>query len=229
MTDNPIHVLLVEDDPAIRRLLRVGLSRQHYRVIEALTAAEATNALEAEVVDLAILDLGLPDLDGMELLRRLRISHRLPVIVLSSRTNERAKVEALELGADDYVTKPFGMDELVARMRTALRHGFAAKGEEVLYRNGDLVVDLTRRRVTQAGREVKLSPTEFSILQLLVAHPGKVLTHRQIMQEVWGGEGDIQYLRTYMRHLRRKLDIDPDVRSCISTESGVGYRLISPE
>jgi two-component system KDP operon response regulator KdpE len=229
MTGNPLHVLLIEDEPAIRRLLRLSLTRQNYQVIEAPTADGALAFLSQEQADLAILDLGLPDLDGLDLLRRIRATQRLPIIVLSSRTSERSKVDALELGADDYVTKPFGMEELLARMRTALRHGYAAKGEDAIFRNGPLVVDLTRRRVTVGGKEVKLSPTEFSILKLLVAHAGKVLTHRQIMEEIWGAEGDIQYLRTYVRHLRRKLDIDPTIPSCLTTESGVGYRLLVAE
>lgn len=229
MTAFPLRVLVVEDDPAILRLLRVGLSRHNYEVTEYSTAGDSLAFLERAEPDLALLDLGLPDQDGLDLLRAIRARHRLPIIVLSSRTNERAKVEALELGADDYVTKPFGMEELLARMRTARRHAFAAKGEEAIFRCGDLTVDLTRRRVTLGGRDIKLSPIEFSILQLLVAHSGKVLTHRQIMQEVWGADGDIQYLRTYMRHLRRKLDAGTDAPSCIGTESGVGYRLVAPD
>ena len=172
-----------------------------------------------------ILDLGLPDIDGIELIRRIRAISKVPIVVLSSRGDERAKVEALELGADDYLTKPFGMEELVARLRTALRHGFQEKGEDPVFRNGDLTVDLVRRRVVVAGNEVKLSPTEFAMLQLLVQHAGKVLTHQQILREVWGNAEDVQYLRVYVRQLRRKLEADPEQPRHIVTESGVGYRL----
>jgi two-component system KDP operon response regulator KdpE len=158
-------------------------------------------------------------------LRRIRTDHRQPIVVLSSRTDERSKVDALELGADDYVTKPFGIEELLARLRTAIRHSYQVKGEDAVFRSGSLYVDLIRRRVTSREHEIKLSPTEFAILELLVTHAGKVLTHKQILREVWGTEGDIQYLRAYVRHLRKKLDTDPAGASCIATESGVGYSL----
>ncbi len=185
----------------------------------------ALDLLARDKPDLVILDLGLPDIDGIELIRRIRAVSNVPLVVLSSRGDERAKVEALELGADDYLTKPFGMEELVARLRTALRHGFQAKGEDPVFRSGDLTVDLVRRRVLVGDGEVKLSPTEFAMLQLLVQHAGKVLTHQQILREVWGNAEDVQYLRVYVRQLRRKLETDPERPRHIVTESGVGYRL----
>jgi two-component system KDP operon response regulator KdpE len=225
MSSNPVNVLVVDDEPPIRRFLRTSLAVQNYRVSEAENGRVALELLGREKPDLVILDLGLPDMDGIELIRRIRATSNVPLVVLSSRGDERAKVEALELGADDYLTKPFGMEELVARLRTALRHGFQAKGEDPVFRSGDLTVDLVRRRVLVGGSEVKLSPTEFAMLQLLVQHAGKVLTHQQILREVWGNAEDVQYLRVYVRQLRRKLETDPERPRHIVTESGVGYRL----
>ncbi|MBV8651209.1 MAG: response regulator [Alphaproteobacteria bacterium] len=225
MSSNPVNVLVVDDEPPIRRFLRTSLAVQNYRVSEAENGRAALDLLGREKPDLVILDLGLPDIDGIELIRRIRATSNVPLVVLSSRGDERAKVEALELGADDYLTKPFGMEELVARLRTALRHGFQAKGEDPVFRSGDLTVDLVRRRVLVGGNEVKLSPTEFAMLQLLVQHAGKVLTHQQILREVWGNAEDVQYLRVYVRQLRRKLETDPERPRHIVTESGVGYRL----
>jgi two-component system KDP operon response regulator KdpE len=173
-----------------------------------------------------LLDLGLPDMDGLEVIRRVRTSgFKTPVIVLSSRGNERGKVQALDLGADDYVTKPFGMSELVARIRTALRHRVQAQGADPVFESGDLHVDLTRRIVKVAGAEVRVSNKEWEILRLLVISAGKVLTHRTIMQEVWGPKVDVQYLRIYVRQLRQKLERDPERPEHILTETGVGYRL----
>jgi two-component system, OmpR family, KDP operon response regulator KdpE len=225
MTGNPVNVLLVEDDPPIRRLLRASLSTQNYRVIEAETGRAAFETFQRQRPDLVIIDLGLPDMDGIELIRELRANSHVPIIVLSSRSNVRAKVDALELGADDYVTKPFNMEEFMARLRAALRHSFHEKGEEPVFRSGDLMVDLVRRRVTVAGKEVKLSPTEFAMLQLFVIHAGKVLTHDQILREIWGIAKDVQYLRVYVRQLRKKLESDPHAPGHIITEPGVGYRL----
>lgn len=225
MSSNPVSVLVVDDEPPIRRFLRTSLAVQNYRVSEAEDGGSALDLLAREKPDLVILDLGLPDIDGIELIRRIRATSRVPVVVLSSRGDERAKVEALELGADDYLTKPFGMEELIARLRTALRHGFQQKGEAPVFRSGDLTVDLVRRRVTVGENEVKLSPTEFAMLQLLVTHAGKVLTHQQILREIWGNAEDVQYLRVYVRQLRRKLEADPERPRHIVTESGVGYRL----
>jgi two-component system KDP operon response regulator KdpE len=225
VTANTISVLVVDDEPSIRRFLRTSLAAYNYRVIEAETGQGALDLLAREKPELVVLDLGLPDLDGTEVLRRIRAGSKVPVVILSSRGDERAKVEALELGADDYVTKPFGMEELVARLRTALRHRFQEKGEEPVFCTGDLTVDLVRRRVILAGSEVKLSPTEYAMLQLLVAHAGKVLTHQQILRAVWGNAEDVQYLRVYVRQLRRKLEADPERPRFILTEPGVGYRL----
>jgi len=170
--------------------------------------------------------LGLPDQDGLDVIRSVRANgSKMPIIVLSSRAGERGKVEALDLGADDYVTKPFGIAELVARIRTALRHRFQEQGSEPVFKSGDLSVDLVRRIVTVKGEEVRLSPKEYEILRLLVVHAGKVLTHRFLMQEVWGPSCDVQYLRIYVRQLRHKIETDPESPAHILTETGVGYRL----
>jgi two-component system KDP operon response regulator KdpE len=225
MSANPVSVLVIDDEPPIRRFLRTSLAVHNYRVSEAETGQAGLDLLARERPDLVILDLGLPDLDGIDILRRIRASSKVPVVVLSSRGEETAKVEALELGADDYVTKPFGMEELVARLRTALRHRFQQKGEEPVFTDGDLMVDLVRRRVAVSGIEIKLSPTEFAMLQLLVVHAGKVLTHQQILREIWGNAEDVQYLRVYVRQLRRKLEAEPERPRHIITEPGVGYRL----
>ena len=219
-------LLVVDDEPPIRRLLRTSLGAEGFEVIEADNAEKALTAIEARKPEIVILDLGLPDQDGLDVIRSIRRSgSKLPIVVLSSRGDERGKVEALELGADDYVTKPFGIAELVARIRTALRHRFQEQGGEPLFKSGPLQVDLVRRVVTVNGMEVKLSPKEYDILRLLVLHAGKVLTHRFIMQQVWGAGCDVQYLRIYVRQLRQKIEKDPERPSLIMTETGVGYRL----
>lgn len=219
-------LLVVDDEPPIRRLLRTSLKAEGFEVLEAESAKAALAAIEAQKPEIVILDLGLPDLDGLDVIRHIREGgSKLPIVVLSSRGDERGKVEALELGADDYVTKPFGIAELVARIRTALRHRFQEQGGEPLFRSGPLHVDLVRRAVTVNGAEVKLSPKEYDILRLLVLHAGKVLTHRFIMQQVWGVAGDVQYLRIYVRQLRQKIEADPERPVLIMTETGVGYRL----
>lgn len=226
----PIRVLIVDDEPAIRRFLRTSLGAQGHHVIEAEDGEPAMEALRRNPVDVLILDLGLPGTDGFEVIRQLRQQgSTIPVIVLSSRTDERGKVEALDLGADDYLTKPFGVDELHARVRAALRHRLQQQGERPVFRSGDLSVDIVRRLVTVRGEEVRLSPREYDILRLLVAHAGKVLTHRFILREVWGGETDVQYLRVYIRALRQKLEADPERPQQIMTETGVGYRLRAPD
>lgn len=223
---NPARVLVVDDEPAIRRFLRAGLSSQGYIVSESETGLPAVDAARRKGVDLIVLDLGLPDIDGNEVIGRIRGGGSMvPIIVLSSRDDEAAKVDALDLGADDFVTKPFGIDELLARVRVALRHRLQQGGEPPLFRNGDLTVDLVRRIVTVRGQEVKFSPREYALLRLLVQHAGKVLTHRMILREVWGGETDVQYLRIYIRALRRKIEADPERPVHILTETGVGYRL----
>ncbi len=219
-------VLVIDDEPPIRRLLRTSLAAEGFEVLEADTAEKALTLAGSAKPDIAILDLGLPDQDGLNVIRGVRASgSKLPIIVLSSRAGERGKVEALDLGADDYVTKPFGIAELVARIRTALRHRFHEQGSEPVFKSGDLSVDLVRRIVTVNGKEVKLSPKEYDILRLLVLHAGKVLTHRFLMQEVWGPSSDVQYLRIYVRQLRQKIDVDPERPAHILTETGVGYRL----
>jgi two-component system, OmpR family, KDP operon response regulator KdpE len=219
-------ILVVDDEPAILRFLRAGLGSQGYGVVEAKTAAEALAAVRRKAADLVVLDLGLPDRDGLDLIPALRATDAaLPIIVLSSRNDERAKVAALDAGADDYVTKPFGMEELLARIRAAARHRLAQQGELPVFRSGELAVDLVRRIVTVRGEEIKLSPREWDLLRLMVAHAGKVLTHRFILREVWGGETDVQYLRIYVRALRQKLESNPERPQVIVTETGVGYRL----
>jgi two-component system KDP operon response regulator KdpE len=223
---NPLRILVVDDEPAIRRYLKTSLSAQGYRVSEAEDGAAALAALKHEPVDVLVLDLGLPGTDGFAVISELRGSGAtLPIIVLSARTDEAGKVKALDLGADDYVTKPFGIDELLARIRAAMRHRLQQEGEKPLFKSGDLAVDLVRRIVTVGGAEVKLTPREYDLLRLLVAHAGRVLTHRFILQEVWGTETDVQYLRIYIRTLRQKLEADPEQPRLIQTEQGVGYRL----
>ncbi len=221
-----MRVLIVDDEPAILRFLRVGLGSQGYGVIEAKTAAEALAAVRRRAADLVVLDLGLPDRDGLDLIPALRAADSsLPIIVLSSRGDERAKVASLDSGADDYVTKPFGMEELLARIRAADRHRLAQQGELPVFRTGGLAVDLVRRIVTVRGEEIKLSPREWDLLRLLIAHAGKVLTHRFLLREVWGGETDVQYLRIYVRALRQKIEMNPERPQLLLTETGVGYRL----
>jgi two-component system KDP operon response regulator KdpE len=222
----PLRVLIVDDEPPIRRFLRTALAAQDYRVEEAGDGEAALDFLKRNPLDLVILDLGLPGMDGLEVVRRLReAGNTTPIIILSSRDDEAGKVAALDLGADDYVSKPFGVEELSARIRAALRHRLQQEGEKPLFRSGDLAVDLVRRIVTVAGNEVKLTPREYDLLRLLVSHAGKVLTHRHILREVWGGESDVQYLRIYVRTLRQKLETDPEQPRLILTEQGVGYRL----
>jgi two-component system KDP operon response regulator KdpE len=221
-----LRVLVVDDEPAILRFLRPSLATQGYIVSEAKDGRSALEAIRRKSADVVVLDLGLPDMDGLDIIRQLReAGETLPIIVLSSRETEGAKVKALDLGADDYVTKPFGIDELLARIRAAQRHRLQQQGEKAIFRSGDLTVDLVRRIVTVRGQEVKFSPREYDVLRLLVAHAGKVLTHRFLLREVWGGEVDIQYLRIYIRALRQKIEADPERPCHIITETGVGYRL----
>jgi two-component system KDP operon response regulator KdpE len=223
-------ILVVDDEPAIRRFLRTSLDLQGFRVIESADGEDTLDQLRRNAIDVLVLDLGLPGMDGFEVIRRLRAQgSSLPIIVLSSRTDERGKVEALDLGADDYVTKPFGIDELLARIRAAVRHRLQQEGERPLFKSGDLTVDLVRRIVTVRGEEVKLTPREYDLLRLLIAHAGKVLTHRFMLKEVWGGESDVQYLRIYIRALRQKIEAAPERPQHILTETGVGYRLRAPD
>jgi two-component system KDP operon response regulator KdpE len=225
MNAPPLRVLVVDDEPPIRKLLRMGLSTQGYRVIEAEDGQAALDRLR-EKPDLVILDLGLPDMQGLELLRTMRTRDEgVPIVVLSSRDDEVAKVQALDLGADDYITKPFGMDELLARIRAALRHRLQVQGERPIFRVGDLSVDLVRRIVKTGDKEVKLSPKEYELLRLLVQHAGKVLTHRFLLKELWSDLTDAQYLRVYVRQLRQKIEADPQRPQYLLTETGIGYRL----
>jgi two-component system KDP operon response regulator KdpE len=219
-----------DDEPPILRFLRTSLGAAGYRVVTAEDAAAAFAVVKTEKPDVVVLDLGLPDRSGFEVIADLRRHSPVPVIVLSARADERAKVEALDLGADDYVAKPFGIAELTARIRAALRHAFQAQGELAAFASGDLTVDLVRRHVARGGHEIKLSPKEFDLLRLLVSHAGKVLTHRQLLREVWGPAQaeEVQYLRVFIRGLRHKLEPDPTRPIHILTELGVGYRLQLP-
>ncbi|MGI6856263.1 response regulator transcription factor [Mesorhizobium sp. 1B3] len=229
MTTSNVRILVVDDEPPIRKLLRVGLGTQGYAIDEAGNARAANERIR-ERPDLILLDLGLPDMAGHDLLRQWRDEGLdLPVVILSSRTDEAGIVKALELGADDYVTKPFGMNELVARIRVALRHRLQQQGEKPVFHTGDLSVDLVKRIVKVADREVRLSPKEYDILRLLVQHSGKVLTHQFLLDRVWGGSTDVQYLRVYVRQLRQKIERTPDQPQYITTETGVGYRLREAE
>ena len=229
MSAAPLKVLVVDDEPPIRKLLRMGLSTQGYEILDAPSGRVALE-LVAQKPDLIILDLGLPDIDGLELLRIMRQKNEgVPIVVLSSRGEEAAKVQALDLGADDYVTKPFGMDELLARIRAALRHQLQVHGERPIFRVGDLTVDLVRRIVRVGDKEAKLSPKEYELLRILVQHAGKVLTHKFLLKELWSDLTDAQYLRVYVRQLRQKIEENPERPHYILTETGIGYRLRAPE
>ena len=224
-----IKVLVIDDEPPIRKLLRMGLSTQGYEILEAPNG-KASLELLAQKPNLVILDLGLPDMQGLELLRMMRARNEgVPIVVLSSRGDEVSKVQALDLGADDYVTKPFGMEELLARMRAALRHQLQVHGERPIFRTGDLGVDLVRRIVKVGEKEVKLSPKEYELLRVLVQHAGKVLTHKFLLGELWDDLTDAQYLRVYVRQLRQKIEADPERPHYILTETGIGYRLRAPD
>jgi len=229
MSAAPLRILVVDDEPPIRKLLRMGLSTQGYETLEAPNGKTALELL-AQKPDLVILDLGLPDMQGLELLRVMRARNdSVPILVLSSRGDEAGKVQALDLGADDYVTKPFGMEELLARLRAALRHQLAVHGERPVFRVGDLSVDLVRRIVKVGDKDVKLSPKEYDLLRILVQHAGKVLTHKFLLGELWDDLTDAQYLRVYVRQLRQKIEADPERPQYVLTETGIGYRLRAPD
>jgi two-component system KDP operon response regulator KdpE len=229
MSAAPLRVLVVDDEPPIRKLLRMGLTAQGYQTLEAPNGKVALDLL-SQAPDLIILDLGLPDTQGHDLLRTIRARNEsVPIVVLSSRGDEAGKVAALDLGADDYITKPFGMDELLARMRAALRHQLQTHGERPVFRVGDLSVDLVRRIVKVGDREVKLSPKEYDLLRVLVQHAGKVLTHKLLLGELWDDLTDAQYLRVYVRQLRQKIEADPEQPQYVLTETGIGYRLRAPD
>jgi two-component system KDP operon response regulator KdpE len=225
----PLKILIVDDEPPIRKLVRMGLSTQGYEVLDAPNGKRALELL-TQKPDLVILDLGLPDIQGHDLLRMIRSrDDTVPIVVLSSRGDEAGKVQALDLGADDYITKPFGMNELLARMRAALRHQLQAHGERPIFRTGNLSVDLVRRIVRTGDNEVKLSPKEYDLLRALVQHAGKVLTHRFLLSELWDPLTDAQYLRVYVRQLRQKIEADPERPQYVLTETGIGYRLRAPD
>jgi two-component system, OmpR family, KDP operon response regulator KdpE len=229
MSAAPIRVLVVDDEPPIRKLLRMGLSSQGYQTLEATNGKTALELLE-QAPDLIILDLGLPDMQGHELLKMIRARNQnVPIVILSSRSDEAGKVQALDAGADDYVTKPFGMDELLARMRAALRHQLQTQGERPMFRLGELSVDLVRRVVKVGDKDIKLSPKEYDLLRVLVQHAGKVLTHKFLLGELWDDLTDAQYLRVYVRQLRQKIEADPEQPQYILTETGIGYRLRAPD
>jgi two-component system, OmpR family, KDP operon response regulator KdpE len=230
MSGPAVKILVVDDEPPIRRLLRTGLGTQGYSIAEVENAGQAQAHLKNDKADLVVLDLGLPDRNGLELLKDLRQAGiDVPVVVLSSRTDEAGIVQALELGADDYVTKPFSMNELIARIKVALRHRLQEQGEKPIFKVGDLQVDLVRRLVKLGENEVKLSPREYDILRTLVRHAGRVLTHQALLRDVWGGIADVQNLRVHVRQLRQKIEPDPEQPRYILTETGVGYRLRAPE
>ena len=220
-------VVLVEDEPQIRRFLRTTLGSQGYRLFEAGTGADGLVEAASRQPDVVIIDLGLPDMDGLEVIRRLREWSTVPIIVLSARGQETDKVVALDLGADDYVSKPFGAEELLARVRVALRHKAGVAREDAVFTSGELRVDLGRRHVFVREQEVKLTPTEYRLLTTLVRYAGRVLTHRQLLKEVWGPNQaeEAHYLRVYMAQLRRKIEVDPAQPRYLLTEPGVGYRL----
>ena len=221
-------VLVVEDEAPIRRFLKTALEAQGFKMLEAPTGGQAMAMAASHNPDVILLDLGLPDIDGLEVIRRIREWSHTPIIVISARGKDTEKVEGLDAGADDYLAKPFSVEELSARMRVAIRHLTRARGkDEPVFQTGELRVDLARRMVWVGGGEVHLTPIEFKLLAVLVRHSGKVVTQRQILQEVWGSGSNEQahYLRNYIHHLRHKLEADPARPVYLSTEPGVGYRL----
>jgi two-component system KDP operon response regulator KdpE len=224
-------ILIVEDEPEIRQFLRAAFGVEGYRVVESATGRRGAIDAGTHKPDLALVDLGLPDFDGVEVIRRIRQWSPMPIIVLSARAQERSKIEALDAGADDYVTKPFGIGELLARVRAALRHAVRAGSGTSLLRFGNAVVDLEKRAATRGDQEVHLTPIEFRLLATLAKHLGMVVTHRQLLTEVWGPthDRDTHYLRIYMKQLRDKLEIDPIRPLHLLTETGIGYRLTIDE
>lgn len=224
-------ILIVEDEPDIRQFLRASFGVEGYRVVESATGRRGTIDAGTHKPDLAIVDLGLPDVDGIEVVRRIREWSPMPIVVLSARVQERCKIEALDAGADDYVTKPFGIGELLARVRAALRHAARKGSGTPILRFGTAVVDLERRTTSRDGEDVRLTPIEFRLLGTLAKHAGMVVTHRQLLTEVWGPihQSDTHYLRIYMKQLRDKLEIDPVRPRHLLTETGIGYRLVLDE
>lgn len=228
MSDSGWIVLIVEDEAPIRRFLKAALEAQGFKLLEAITGAEAINMTALHNPDIILLDLGLPDLDGLEVIKRIREWSTIPIIVISARGKDKEKVDGLDAGADDYLAKPFSVEELSARIRVAIRHLTRSRtGEGPVFQTGELRVDLAQRLVWVAGEEIHLTPIEFKLLAVLVRHSGKVVTQRQLLKEVWGHGSDEQghYLRNYIHHLRHKLEADPTRPVYLSTEPGVGYRL----
>lgn len=219
--------LVVDDEPAILRFLKPALEANDYQVATAGTVAEAVRRIAGERPDVIVLDLGLPDGDGKDVIQQVRQWSDVPIIVLSARDREAEKIEALDLGADDFVNKPFGVGELMARLRTALRHRLQRQGNIATFKIGELEIDTLRHRVTRAGSDIKLTPKEYELLSCLARHAGKVMTHRQLLTAVWGPAHaeDTQYLRVYIGHLRQKIEDDPDHPRIIQTELGIGYRV----
>lgn len=222
-------IIVIEDDPSIRRFLRTGLSTHGFSVFEAETGKQGIVEAGVRKPDLVILDLGLPDIDGVEVIKAIRAWSTLPIVILSARSNEQHKIDALDAGADDYLTKPFGFGELLARIRVALRHALRSQEQpqDGVFATANLKVDLNNRVVSVDGREIHLTPIQYRLLAVLVKHAGKVLTHQQILKEVWGPsyQENAHYLRIYMSQLRQKLEADPTQPKFLLTESGVGYRL----
>jgi two-component system KDP operon response regulator KdpE len=231
MSEHPATILVIEDDPPIRKFLRVTLGSQGFQMVESETGKDGLLQAASRAPELIILDLGLPDMDGVELVKQLRDWSTVPVIIVSARGKEQDKIVALDAGADDYLTKPFGAGELLARVRVALRHAATLNSDtgDPVFNLGELCVDLLHRRVTVAGKDVHLTPNEFKLTAVLVKHAGMVLTHRQLLKEVWGpGSGnETHYLRVYMNQLRQKLESDPTRPKYLLTEPGVGYRLLA--
>jgi two-component system, OmpR family, KDP operon response regulator KdpE len=229
MSTGALKILIVDDEPPIRKLIRMGLVTQGYEVLDAPDGNTALQLLSHNP-DVIVLDLGLPDMEGLDLLRMLRAQNEhVAIIVLSSRGDETGKVEALDCGADDYVTEPFEMNELLARTRAVLRHRLQVRGERPLFRGDDLSIDLVRRTVRVHDREVKLSPKEYDLLRLLLQHAGKVLTHKFLLEKLWDQNTDAQHLRVYVRQLRQKIEDEPDRPQYILTETGIGYRFRAPD
>jgi two-component system, OmpR family, KDP operon response regulator KdpE len=225
-SQSKLRILVVDDEAAIRRMLSVALEPSGFAVSQAESGTVALDAVRRNEADLMLLDLGLPDLNGLDVIRRIRLAgSAIPIIVLSSRADESGKVEAFDLGADDYLTKPFGIEELLARIRALQRYRLQPQAQPTTVEAGELRVNLNRRSVTVRGIEVKLSPREYDLLRLLITHAGKVLTHGYILRNVWGSGSDIQYLRIYISSIRRKIELSPDQPAILLTEQGVGYRL----
>lgn len=223
-------VLVVDDEPQIQRFLKPSLTAAGYDVIAAVNGAEALKAAATQAPEVILLDLGLPDMDGKDVIAELRTWTKVPIVVLSARDRESEKIAALDLGADDYVNKPFGIGELMARLRTALRHAASTAGENSKVVSGDLVIDIAAHSVTRSGKPIKLTPKEFELLAILARNAERVVTHRQILTAVWGPAHteDLQYLRVFIGQLRQKLKGAPDDAELIRTEAGIGYRLMQP-